>query len=354
MLVKEKVDSLFMNPEQTGLLFKPNKPINADAVYVEVNGIFHEEDLFIPQTIELSKEDKLKYDIDTIEVQGVHLLKIEGVRQICIQIPKGINDIRIEDGCNSCKLGFMVADDNDSYCSDNFCLYSKDMTELVRYYSEDFNIIELPDSVVSIHKGAFAGLHIEKLILPKGIKEVSFKDFGAKHIGEVICKGDVTHVTRNLSDSTPRTLKVNNLMSKIEWTNYSLGDSYKNVREIITKKPIMDNTNKSKGFVRLHGVPTIDEAMKYHLDYIPVVIGINPDAKFIESYMGEDDCRHIDIGTQWIVEIKKKIVRTYEKDDHSGSFVAFIEKEGKSRSGEVLVFESVDEVQQLISEALCS
>ena len=345
---------MFVNPEQTGLLFKPNKPINADAVYAEVNGRFHEEDVVIPQTVELSEEDKPKYAIDTIEVQGVHLLKIEGVRQICIQIPKGVKDIRIEDGCNSCKLGFMVADDNDSYCSDNFCLYSKDMTELVRFYSEDFSIIELPDSVVSIHKGAFAGLHIENLILPKGIKEVSFEDFGAKHIGEVICKGDVIHVTGTPFVSTPRTLKVNNLMSQIKWTNYRLWDSYNNVRKIITKKPIMDNTNKSKGFVRLHGVPTIDEAMKYHLDYTPVVIGINPDAKYIESYIEEDGCRHIDIGAQWIVEIKEKFVSTYEKDDHNGSLVAFIEKEGKSRSGEVLVFESVGEVQQLISEALCS
>ena len=345
-------EGVFMDSEQNGIQYR----LNDDAAFAEISGSFkniYQGDIEIPNTVELPNDAGHDFKVNTFEVQGVHLIKVDAPA-ICIRIPQNVNDIRIEDGCNSSKLGFKVADDNEKYYSDNFCLYTKDMTELVRYYSEDSKIIELPDSVVSIRKGAFAGLDIKKLILPKGIKKVSFEEFGAKRIGEVICKGDVTHVTGNPFVSTPCTLKVNNLMSQIEWTNYRLWDSYNNIRKIITKKPIMDNTNKSKGFVRLHGVPTIDEAMRYHLDYIPVVIGINPDAKFIESYIEEDGSRHIDIGAQWIVEIKEKFVSTYEKDDHNGSLVAFIEKEGKSRSGEVLVFESVGEVQQLISEALCS
>lgn len=350
MLVKEIDSSIFVVPEQTGIIYKPNKFKDADAVYAEINGSFHGDSIIIPETIEFSEDTKEKYGIDAIEVQGVCLLKIEkSNRKICIHISKNVKDIRIEGGCNSCKLGFEVVHDNEKYHSEQFSLYTKDMTELIRYYSEDFSVIELPDSIQHIYKGAFSQLNIDKLILPIGIEDVSFEDYNANSIKEVICKGNITSVTGTPFSSTPNTLRVNSKISEIAWKNYNLwgNKESKKSRRIMALFPLLGSFEKTKGMIRLHCVPGSQEAIDNRIDYKEMVIILDPNVERISIH---ENIESIEISArhQWIKEIRewREPKQFYDKE-YKRALITF---DNLDRSFEVL--EDVDAVKQLIQEAL--
>ena len=339
--------------EDSRICFIPNRCQKADSVYAEINGFFN-EDIVIPNTIELSENDTELYGVEEIDVREIriHSISSPSSKGICIQFSENIDSIIIEKNSVSCKLGF-DANNNDHFCSDSFCLYNKDKTELIRYYLEDNHTdIELPDTVVKIHDNAFSQLRIQKLTLPAGIKEVSFKRLGAASIQEVDCKGNITKIIGTPFDSTPRKIKVNNYMHDIAWEDYELYKSYINPRIVITKLPIIKETSKmGKRIIRLHEVIATDKAMKYRKDFSPLVIAVNPDAKFISSEQMEDGTHHVDINMGWIIVVSEEPIETYE-GIHNGSKIRFIDKESNSGSKEYKVFESVEVVQHLIQNCL--
>ncbi len=341
--------------EDSRICFKPNRCQKADSVYAEINGCFN-ENIVIPNTIELSENDTELYGVEEIDVREIriHSISSPSSKGICIQFSENINSIIIEKNSVSCKLGF-DAINNDHFCSDSLCLYNKDKTELIRYYLKDNHAdIELPDTVVKIHDNAFSQLKIQKLTLPAGIKEVSFKRLCAASIKEVDCKGSVSKIVGTSSNSIciPDIIRVNNYMHDITWEDYELYKSYINPRIVITKLPIIKETSKmEKRIIRLHEVMETIKAMKYRKDFSPLVIAVNPDAKFISSEQMEDGTHHVDINMDWIIVVSEEPIETYE-GIHDGSRIQFIDKESNSGSEEYKVFESVEEVQHLIQNYL--
>ena len=141
-------------------------------------------------------------------------------------------------------------------------------------------------------------------------------------------------------------------MHDITWEDYELYKSYINPRIVITKLPIIKETSKmEKRMIRLHEVIATDKAMKYRKDFSPLVIAVNPDAKFISSEQMEDGTHHVDINMDWIIVVREETIETYE-GIHNGSKIRFIDKESNSGSKEYKVFESVVVIQHLIQNCL--
>ena len=316
-------------------------------------------DINIPSEIETEiklpcpnedKDETIEFSTQVKQLQ----IDLSGIKEdVCFNIPFSIDKISIEKkGTNvSHKIAFYVAEDNKFYCSDDFCLYNKSKTELIHFYTnDDLGHITLPDSIEKIHDYAFSGMRIEKLILPTEVTEVSFATLDAYFIGEVECKGNVIRVDGTSLDSTPRTLKINNLMSKIEWGNYPLF-SGRFPRKILTVAPDVNDCKQSRYAIKLHGVVDTAYAMKYHLDYIPIIITtVNANGISKCSIEKKDDGSYINIGTKCIIVVKEIIIETY-KGEHKGSRVCFVE-EGKRHEWGYDVFESVDKVNSLIDEYL--
>ena len=302
---------------------------------------FEEDDRILPV-------DRMKFGKGTVQVSSVQVIKGEGI--IELKLPKSVESVIIQDV--KCKIKFEVSSENPYFCCEDGSLYNKAKSELIHYFATDWSTIVLPDSLKTIHDHAFSQLRIQKLTLPAGIKEVSFKRLGAASIQEVDCKGNITKITGTPFDSTPRKMRVNSYMHDIEWDKYELYNSNKYSRIIITKLPNIEETNMmGKRMIRLHEVIATDKAMKYRKDFSPLVIAVNPDAKFISSEQMEDGTHHVDINMDWIIVVSEEPIETYE-GIHDGSRIQFIDKESNSGSEEYKVFESVEEVLHLIQNHL--
>lgn len=329
------------NNAVTAIISSPSQGIGEISIPIPEEITFEEDGRILPV-------ERNFFGKGTVRVSSVQVIKGEGILKI--ELPKSVESVIIQDV--KCKIKFEVSSENPYFCCEDGSLYNKAKSELIHYFASDWSMIVLPDSIKTIYDHAFSQLRIQKLTLPAGIKEVSFKRLGAASIQEVDCKGNITKIIGTPSDSTPRKMRVNSYMHDITWEDYELYRSYINPRIVITKLPIIKETSKmEKRMIRLHEVIATDKAMKYKKDFSPLVIAVNPDAKFINSEQMEDGTHHVDINMDWIVVVREEPIETY-KGIHNGSKIRFVDKESNSGSEEYKVFESVEEVQHLIQNCL--
>ena len=336
---------VFVDPEQNGIYYRLIRVKDADVVIAEVNGKFN-RDIYIQETIELSDEAASKYEIDEIEVHEIRLLKINNICNTCIYIPSTVTNITIDDNCTKGKLGFMVSDDNDYFCSEGFCLYNKDKTELIRYYSEDHKVVELSSEVTTIRKGAFSNHFIKRLILPKSFEKVSFSDYNATNIQEAICNGHVTFVHGDNSGSTPHILKLYSHMSEITWKQYDLSGNKTLGRNriIITRFPHIIPYEKELGKVSLHSVPSTREAINEQIDFKKLKICFVPDVENTHVDKMENETIII-TQPQWLKDISECDYESYD-GTHRIAMLSFDNLDNGFK-----VFETITQVQNLIAEA---
>lgn len=221
------VDGVLYNKERTVLLFYP--PCRENSKIVIPDGVEEiGEDAFGVKFTVLTPGDALKNikfsnSLKTIgNYAFVYCINLEE-----IIIPAGVTAIgkNVFYGCSS--LGnIYVEPSNQNYCSLDGVLFSKDMTELIRFPTEkemtEYNIphtvkaiapfafegctlevITIPDSIVKIGRGAFQdSSQLKRIVLPEGLTVLEDYLFHDCHdLEELIIPNSISSIGNSSSPS---------------------------------------------------------------------------------------------------------------------------------------------------------